>query len=247
MLYSVDIPLGMQARPDMGSLMQGAIMEIIGSDAAEELHTMKLRPYTQCVYYDTQARQGFWRLTTTHPYGYEAVIQPVLAYQQPVYLKKRQAEITLGKPQQIQNMSYQELADTVFRDSRAPKGVDIAFLTPVSFKHNNGYDILPDIGRCYGSLLSKWDTFAAGISLEQDGLAEELAAQCIVTKFHLNSQPFGLEGISITGFIGTMRLRFTGNDMVRRLQGLLWMFAPFCGLGIKTAMGMGAVKTKIRM
>lgn len=249
MLYTVEIPLhlptGMQARPDMGSLLQGAIMEIIDDDAAYKLHRMQLRPYTQCVYYDKKRQQSFWRLTSIHLYGYTAVIQPLLAYSKPIYLRQRRVTISLGMPQ-VEQLPYKALADITFQGPYGPRGVDITFLTPTSFKHNGAYDILPDIGRCYGSLLAKWNCFASEISLEQDGLAEELASQCIVTKFHLDSQPFGVEGIAIQGFVGTMRLHFRGNDMIRRLQGLLWNFAPFSGIGIKNAMGMGAVATRLR-
>ena len=106
MLYSVEIPLqvpqGMQVRPDMGSIMQGALMEIIANDAAQELHTMQLRPYTQSIYYDHALRQGIWRLTAIHSYGYEEVIQPVLA-QQSMYVKHRQAMLTLGNRCMLSN------------------------------------------------------------------------------------------------------------------------------------------------
>lgn len=249
MLYSVEIPLqvpqGMQVRPDMGSIMQGALMEIIANDAAQELHTMQLRPYTQSIYYDHALRQGIWRLTAIHSYGYEEVIQPVLA-QQSMYVKHRQAMLTLGKPLHVVQQTYEQLADQIFQPPHSPRGVDITFLTPTSFKHDNAYDMLPNIARYYGSLLAKWNEFATTISLAQEGLHEELAAHCRVTKLHIDSQPFGLEGIRVTGIVGTMRLQFWGNDMMRRLQGLLWAFAPFSGLGIKNAIGMGVIKTQLR-
>lgn len=34
--------------------------------------------------------------------------------------------------------------------------------------------------------------------------------------------------------------------MERRLMALLLLFAPFSGVGIKTALGMGAVETEVR-
>lgn len=250
MLYSVEIPLslpqGMQVRSDMGSILQGALMEIIDDAAARQLHAMQLRPYTQCVYYDKQRQQGIWRLTAIHEYGYEQVIQRILQYHTPLYLKQRQAEVTLGIPRHSIQMTYDQLADQIFQAGRGPRGVDIMFLTATSFKHDNTYDILPNIARCYSSLLMKWNQFSPAVSLVQDGLADDLAASCRVTKFHLDSQPFGLEGITIQGFVGTMRLQFTGHDMMRRLQGLLWSFAPFSGIGIKNAIGMGAVSTQLR-
>ena len=39
-----------------------------------------------------------------------------------------------------------------------------------------------------------------------------------------------------------MSLRIHGNDMVKRIITLLLNFAEYSGIGVKTALGMGAVK-----
>lgn len=245
MLYEAIFPLTFSEpipiRPDMGSIFQGALMEIIDNDDARTLHAMQLRPYTQSVMYDHARRKGVWRITTLNPYGYSAVLEKILAYDKPLYLRQRQVAVSLGTPV-IRQTTYEALGDAIFQAPQGPRIVNVTMRTATTFKHDNMYDILPSMERCYGSLLAKWNTFSTTSTLEQAGLAADLSQYCRLVKYHLDSQVFGLEGIRINGFVGTMRLRFSGNDMVRRLQGLLWAFAPYSGLGIKTAMGMGAVE-----
>lgn len=237
--FSADIPV----HPDMGSIFQGALMEIIDNDDARTLHTMQLRPYTQSVWYDRRRQQPVWRITTMNSYGYEAVLEKILACHTPIYLKQRHVEVALGTPD-ITHTTYEDLADTIFQAPQGPRIVNVTMRTATTFKHDDAYDILPSVERCYGSLLAKWNTFSTTSTLEQDGLAADLSQYCRLVKYHLDSQVFGLEGVRINGFVGTMRLQMRGNDMVRRLQGLLWAFAPYSGLGVKTAMGMGAVETR---
>ena len=76
-------------------------------------------------------------------------------------------------------------------------------------------------------------------------LGRQLAENCRVVSYRLESRPFSVEGQKIDGFTGSLRLRFTGNDMTRRLMGLLLSLAPFSGVGIKTALGMGATEAEI--
>jgi CRISPR/Cas system endoribonuclease Cas6 (RAMP superfamily) len=64
-------------------------------------------------------------------------------------------------------------------------------------------------------------------------------------RYQLRSQAFPIEGRLVYGFSGSQRLTFYGYDMLKRLQGLLAIFAEFSGIGIKTALGMGAVHTHV--
>lgn len=43
-----------------------------------------------------------------------------------------------------------------------------------------------------------------------------------------------------------MKLNFVGNVAVNNVLGLLFNFANYSGVGIKTALGMGAIKTSAR-
>ena len=60
MLKIFEITLGMppevRVNSSMGSVFQGALMELLSEDVAIELHQAGLRPYTQTVYFDREIR-----------------------------------------------------------------------------------------------------------------------------------------------------------------------------------------------
>jgi CRISPR/Cas system endoribonuclease Cas6 (RAMP superfamily) len=58
-------------------------------------------------------------------------------------------------------------------------------------------------------------------------------------------QKFALEGTRIQAFRGSYTLAFKGNLMSRKIMCMLGEFAQYSGIGIKTALGMGATKTNI--
>ena len=43
-----------------------------------------------------------------------------------------------------------------------------------------------------------------------------------------------------------MAVKFEGDRVINNMLGLLFEYANYAGIGIKTALGMGAVKTKIQ-
>ena len=119
------------------------------------------------------------------------------------------------------------------------------FSPPTSFKRDGAYILLPESVLILQSLLLRWNAFCPDIRIEEDNLAQELASHIHLTRYALRSAAYSVEGYNIRGFRGQIALRFTGSDMVRRILGTLLAYAPYAGIGIKTALGMGAVETHI--
>ena len=67
-----------------------------------------------------------------------------------------------------------------------------------------------------------------------------------IVRYDLHTASFSLERQRITGFRGRFALHFGGTDSMRRILALLASFAPFAGIGIKTALGMGAVTSALQ-
>lgn len=53
-----------------------------------------------------------------------------------------------------------------------------------------------------------------------------------------------MEGITIPSFIGSVKLKCTGNRKFRSLVNMLLKFGEYSGAGIKNSMGMGAIKVR---
>lgn len=248
MLRCIEIPLVMpenyRIQPTMGSVFHGALMEHIAPESAALYHRMMLRPYSQTVYWDAKRQMAFWRIGTLTDEAYERLILPLQTVDT-IWLKQKQCAVNLNGVQIVAQTSFEDLAQQFIKAAAAPSGAEWQCLSVLSFKQNDRYVILPDIRLFYQSLLQRWNAFSEMITLEQEGLLEQLTSHCRLTKYNLRSQTFSVNGSVIYGCDGWQRYQFFGYDMLKRLQGLLAAFAPFSGIGIKTALGMGAVTTTV--
>ena len=138
------------------------------------------------------------------------------------------------------------LADAAFETDEVSRTVDCAFLTPTSFKRDGRYAIFPESRLIVQSLLQRWNAFCPEIPLEEEDLASKLADHAPIVRYDLHTASFSLERQRITGFRGRFALHFGGTDSMRRILALLASFAPFAGIGIKTALGMGAVTSALQ-
>ena len=238
------LPDGARAPASMGSILHGALIEQLPEDYADYLHTENLRPYSQSIRWDRARERVIWRIGTLDRAAAE-IIGAVLQSLEHIHLRQKGYTVDVQNIQCVEERSYQDIADEYFRAETAPRGAEIHFLTPTSFKQGGAYIILPESTLILQSLLARWNRFCPDIRIEEDDLAQTLAAHTCLTRYALRSAAFSVEGYSIRGFRGQIALQFAGSDMVRRILGTLLAFAPYAGLGIKTALGMGAVETHI--
>lgn len=241
----LQFPESIHVRSDMGSVFHGALMEMIASEAAERLHAVALRPYSQCVYWDKEKQKAIWRIGTLDEYAFEQLILP-LEKNSTLYFKQKGYEVELKNMTISQPLDPTELSKHMIQAAEAPEGAKWNCLTTISFKQNGRYVILPDVRLLYQSLLNRWNAFYPELALTEERLLEQLTDHCRLVRYDLRSQLFSVEGSKIYGCYGSMEYRFVGFDMLKRLQGILCEFANYAGVGIKTALGMGAVKTQIR-
>ena len=238
------LPDGVRASSSMGSVLHGALMELLPEDYADALHTQNLRPYSQSIRWDRARERVIWRVGILDRAAAE-IIGAVLQSLEHIHLRQKGYTVDVQNIQCVEERSYQDIADEYFRAETAPRGAEIHFLTPTSFKQGGAYIILPESALILQSLLARWNRFCPDIRIEEDDLAQTLATHTRLTRYALRSASFSVEGYNIRGFRGQIALQFTGSDMVRRILGTLLAFAPYAGIGIKTALGMGAVQTNI--
>ena len=229
----------------MGSIMQGALMEILDSDSAKMLHVDGLRPYSQYVYYDKNKNLPIWRVNSLNEWAFEKISNAVTRQRQ-IFLKHKNYRVDFLKCDIIAAESYADIAAR-FMSEFAPicKGVELEFVTTASFRRDGQYVIFPELYLLIQSLLNRWNKFAEGFLIEED-ISHMMSTFCRVTEYNLRTQIFLLERQKITGFCGNMTLKFEGDRVVNNMLALLFEYANYAGVGIKTALGMGAMKTKIQ-
>lgn len=229
----------------MGSIMQGALMEILDSDTAKMLHVDGLRPYSQYVYYDKNKNLPIWRVNSLNEWAFEKISNAVTRQRQ-IFLKHKNYRVDFLKCDIIAAESYADIAAR-FMSEFAPtcKGVELEFVTTASFKRDGQYVIFPELYLLIQSLLNRWNKFAEGFLIEED-ISHMMSTFCRVTEYNLRTQIFLLERQKITGFCGNMTVNFEGNRVVNNMLALLFEYANYAGVGVKTALGMGAMKTKVQ-
>ena len=246
---AMEIVLGLPEREKihraMGSIMQGALMEILDDESTKKLHEDGLRPYSQYVYFDKNKNLPVWRVNSLNDWANEK-ISDALTRQRQIFLKHKNYRVDFLKYDIIAAESYADIAARFVNDV-VPicRGVEIEFVTTTSFRRDGQYVIFPELYLLIQSLLNRWNKFAGRFLIEDD-IWHMMASFCRVTEYNLRTQFFLLEHQKINGFCGNMAIKFEGDRVINNLLGLLFEYANYAGIGIKTALGMGAVKTKIQ-
>lgn len=244
MMYIVEIPVtfpkGQTGHVSMGSVFHGALMELVGTEAAARFHEESLRPYRQCLL-PKPGNQAVWQFGILTEGAFHTIME-ALQRQQSIYLRQKRWTIAIGEPRVLWQAAEKDLMEKHL-DGAIPTGGQITYLTPVGFKQQGQYVLLPDSRLVLQSALARWNAFAA--EPLEEGIADVLGYYTQLRRYRIQSQVFGVEKQYIPGCVGTMSFAFLGDEMVRRTTALLWDFACVSGLGIKTALGMGTVITKI--
>ena len=261
MLRLLTVPLtfpeGERVHPSMGSIFHGAMLQKLPPEARETLHE-GARPFSLAVFFDGGKERAVLRLSFLNDAIYETMAPHLAPGEE--FLLTQKSELTSGDARafkrpaanyivtlgagELRQTSFTALADEIFL-SAPPIGAKFCFLTTTSFKRAGKYVIWPESFLLWQSLLAKWNNHSEALKIEGTDLAEKFAEFTRTCRYRLRSAPFSLEGLTIYGFLGEEVLKFAGTGEVNRLLALLAAYAPFAGVGIKTALGMGAVETNL--
>ena len=117
----------------------------------------------------------------------------------------------------------------------------LSFDTPTAFKKQGRYQFYPTVFHIFQSLIMKYDAVVNDNRIYSEEIMDQIEEFVEVKNYSLNSTAFSLEGTKIPSFRGTLQLKIKGPQMFCNLIHLLAKFGEYSGVGIKTAMGMGAM------
>lgn len=219
------------------SNLQGFMMEQLSSEYAQQLHAQGLNPYSQCLI--LQNGKKIWCIRTLNEEAYEKIILPISKVNE-IKIKKETMKIGVTE-KRIRTISHAALIEE-FYHAPGESIFDLTFQTPTAFKSNGQYVFFPDLNLIYRSLMNKYSMAVDDLDMRDEDALEQLAKCSEIIRYRLKSVPFPMEGISITGFEGMIRVRVKGTDTIKRYARLLMRFGEYSGIGIKTGIGMGAVR-----
>lgn len=220
------------------SALQGVLFENIDSDFADRMHSQNIHPYSQ--YLIKEEDSYFWIINTLNEESYNHIILPLINPKFTEFkIKKGDVDVKI-KGKELKQLSEEELLKK-FYYYNADRMISINIKTPMAFKQNGIYSIIPDIRLIFQSLMNKYSAAYDHMSMFDFDTLDQITENTFVTRYNLRSAAFAMEGIKIPGFIGKMSFKFRGTETLARYTRLLLEFAEFSGVGIKTAMGMGAI------
>ena len=122
------------------------------------------------------------------------------------------------------------------------KWVSLQICSPASFKQAGRYTIFPTEELLIQSLVRKWNSLFPQYLLEDPDLLKLLKENVHIVDYKLRSGRYHLKDASIPGFYGVIYLQARLPVVVQELWNSLLALAPYCGIGIKTTLGMGGVQ-----
>lgn len=220
------------------SNMQGVLMENIDTSYAAYLHEQRYNPYSQHL---EMGDKKYWVIKTLKKEAYEQMILPLLDSDfQDFELKRKNIQIKINK-KELKIQSKKELLDR-FYSKEVSRIIQMELMTPTSFKSSGEYIIMPDLRLLYQNLMNKYSYACEDMEMCDESILEELSSKSKIINYRLNSVFFEMERVKIPSFRGKMGIKINGTDTMAKYARLLMEFGEYAGVGIKTAMGMGAMR-----
>lgn len=228
-----------QANYNWGSLMHGALLEMMPPGVVDALHHSQLRPFSQYVIPDTRNRLS-WHIGIWDDEVAKIIVPALLALKVlPIKHKGINMEVM-----SVQNNieSLQEYSSRFFTAASTSHRYEIQFLTPCTHKRDGKYVIFPAIDLIINSLTQRYCTFIQDISLDDPEVMGHLVSHLNIVRYSLRTAVYHLDSTRITGYMGMITVHIRGPEQLARLAGLILSFGEYAGLGVKTALGMGGIK-----
>lgn len=117
----------------------------------------------------------------------------------------------------------------------------IHFITPCTFRTEGNYAIFPSVRLIMRHLAARWSDYFRQYNLQDDDALNLLCQGVYISGYRLKSAGYRLKEQHIPGFVGELNLATRLSAPMSDVFRMLMAFAPYSGIGIKTALGMGGV------
>ena len=222
------------------SLLQGVLLERLDTNYVDFLHQQQMHPYSQ---YVSRTDKGVvWQIQTLNKEAYEQII--VRFMNSPLDFELRHNGLRFAAmDQRLETIAISDLM-APFYNEQAVRSMTMDILTPTAFRQNGHYVILPDIRLICQNLMQRFSVVSGNMDMMDHEALAQIEDNTFVSKHRIQSRLFPLEGHSLPGFCGSVTLRCQGTETMVRYLRMLLNFGEFAGVGIKTAVGMGAMRLR---
>lgn len=228
--------------PYWGSLLHGMLLERLGPQWQAALHEGGQRPFSQWVE-PVEGGAFRWHLSVLDDALCEAVA-PLLGEGARWPCRHVQGDFVIEAVAR-ERLSLAQYMKPFFLSETASSRLRLRFLTTTTHKSQGGYALFPSVELIARALRARLCALAPDMPLSDDEALEQIIARTRIARYRLQSGSFALEGARIQGYTGHVDLSIHGPDPLIRLANVLYGFAPWCGVGVKTALGMGGCSIEV--
>ena len=219
---------------ELGVKIHGAIMKLIPAEYASELHQNKYQPFSLMCLENAETDEVRIRVSVLDENA--AVICERLTSQREIFLYGAKKPLLMKEYScSVPKSAYSLLLAPV------PKGYRIDFLTPATYKHGGKGVCTPELYRYFRSAAEKLMLFER-LELDTEKLMSYIS-RFVINNYSLSGQKYNVSGNIHCGMPGFAEVIFTDREKViaREVNALL-LYSEYCGIGAKTAVGMGGIR-----
>jgi len=223
-----------------GSVLHGALMELLPGELSDEFHENKLKPFSQHVLL-TNENILKWniRLWGSDDIS-EAIIRTVMPLTQ-IELKHKGSFLEVVGVE-CENEKEDDFFARFFSQEMACRRYELEFVTPSTHKSAGVYVLFPTPELIIQSIHMRLAAFLQDFSLDDPEVLLQIASHLCIVRYFLRSAPYYLEGTRIPGYLGRITLSIRGPEQLAKLTGALLSLSEYTGIGVKTALGMGGCR-----
>ena len=213
------------------------LLEMFPEEEAAWLHEEGNRFLSQHVRREHGSGRAVWSVSILSREANE-LISPALEKEMTIGLHPETLKADL-----VRQDGFPTQEDFIRHARTTPVGrlAEVSLLSPLAFHQAGSYVIYPGEELFLNSLLKKWNDAFSEFPLEDEDAVSALRSGVRIRDYRLQTVRFALKGNKIPGCIGKLYLQSRLPEPLFEIWNLLLRYGTFCGAGIKTTLGMGAL------
>lgn len=217
------------------------LLSQIPEHEGDRLHEQGMRPISQYLWNNLQTRENWWTVNLLNDEAVECFL-PVLEKKESAQLHQRSIEFTSCEVERIEDAHvFVRRAQKLSLENRFP----LELLTPTSFRQEGRYAIFPQESLILQSLIARWGMCFPEMPLDDPDAMQAMLRGLHIVDYRLQTLRHPLKQTRIPSFIGRVVLEARLPAPLMEVFKTLYCFAPYSGLGVKTALGMGGVSIQV--
>lgn len=205
-------------------------------EEGDALHEQGIRPISQYVYREGERVQWVVNLLNEEAATF---FEPILERADAALL--HQGVIPFGEHQVEKIDSVQTLMNRA-GERNDENRFALELVTPTAFKQNGRYAVFPQESLVLQSLIARWGLCFPEFPLDDPDAVQAMLAGLHIVDYRLHTVRYSMKQTKIPSFLGRIILEAHLTAPLLEMFRTLYVFAPYAGIGIKSALGMGGVK-----